>query len=278
MKCERLHLKEFYPFLGADGRDAVLDGYLPYNMPEMHREGQKRRTLLICPGGGYQFVSEREGEAVGAHFLAAGFNVFVLHYSVGTHRFPAQICEVAAALDLICAHADAWNCDTARLALLGFSAGAHLAAHYATAFDCEAVRAHFPNSRNVQAVLLGYPVISAAAGLAHPGSFEHLCGHYPLTAEEEAFFSCDRRVSDKTPPTFLWHTAADKTVPIANSLRYAEALAAHGVTFEMHVYPFGWHGLATADGETAKDALAPQIARAHAWLGDAVRFLADILA
>ena len=61
MKCETLHLKEIYPFLGGDGRDAVLDCYLPYNMPEMHREAQKRKTLLICPGGGYYFVSEREG-------------------------------------------------------------------------------------------------------------------------------------------------------------------------------------------------------------------------
>ena len=129
MKCETLHLKEIYPFLGGDGRDAVLDCYLPYNMPEMHREAQKRKTLLICPGGGYSFVSEREGEPIAVHFLAAGYNVFVLHYSVDVHRFPAQICEVAAAVELIRARADAWNCDAERLALLGFSAGGHLAAH-----------------------------------------------------------------------------------------------------------------------------------------------------
>ena len=118
MKCETLHLKDIYPFLGEDGRDAVLDCYRPYNMPEMHREGQKRKTLLICPGGGYQFVSEREGEPVALHFLAAGYNVFVLHYSVDTHRFPAQLCEVAAAVELIRARADAWNCDAERLAQL----------------------------------------------------------------------------------------------------------------------------------------------------------------
>ena len=87
MKCETLHLKEIYPFLGGDGRDAVLDCYLPYNMPEMHREAQKRKTLLICPGGGYSFVSEREGEPIAVHFLAAGYNVFVLHYSVDVHRY-----------------------------------------------------------------------------------------------------------------------------------------------------------------------------------------------
>lgn len=278
MKCETLHLKEIYPFLAEDGRDAVLDCYRPYNMPEMHREGQKRKTLLICPGGGYQFVSEREGEPVALHFLAAGYNVFVLHYSVGTHRIPAQICEVAAAVELIRAHSDDWNCDPERLALLGFSAGGHLAAHYATAFDCAAVRAHFPASRNVNAVLLGYPVITAEAGVTHSGSFEHLCGHFPLTAEEEKQFSCDCLVRPGMPPTFLWHTAADKTVPVANSLRYAAALSAACVPFELHVYPFGWHGLATVDAETAANALPQNIRPAHAWLADAVRFLGDVLA
>ena len=129
----------------------------------------------------------------------------------------------------------------------------------------------------MNAVLLGYPVISAAAGLAHAGSFEHLCGHYPLTAAEEEQFSCDRLVRDDTPPTFLWHTAADKTVPVANSLRYAEALAAHGVPFELHVYPFGWHGLSTADDETAANPLPAKLKPVHAWLADAVRFLGDVL-
>ena len=278
MKCETLHLKEIYPFLGGDGRDAVLDCYLPYNMPEMHREAQKRKTLLICPGGGYSFVSEREGEPIAVHFLAAGYNEFVRHYSVDVPRFPAQICEVAAAVELIRARADEWNCDAERLALLGFSAGGHLAAHYATAFDCAAVRAFFPASRNVNAVLLGYPVITAETGVTHAGSFEHLCGHFPLTADEEAQFSCDRLVRDDTPPTFLWHTAADKTVPVANSLRYAAALAAHGVPFELHVYPFGWHGLSTADAETAANPLPKNIQPVHGWLADAVRFLGDVLA
>ena len=83
---------------------------------------------------------------------------------------------------------------------------------------------------------------------------------------------------DDTPPTFLWHTAADKTVPVANSLRYAAALAAHGVPFELHVYPFGWHGLSTADAETAANPLPKNIQPVHGWLADAVRFLGDVLA
>lgn len=279
MQCEILHLKDFYPFLGENGRDAALDCYLRYNMAEMHRETQRRKTLLICPGGGYHFVSEREGEPIAMHFLAAGYNVFVLHYSVDTHRFPAQLCEVAAAVSLICTHADAWHCDTERLALLGFSAGGHLAAHYTTAFDCDAVHAYFPQSRNVNAAVLGYPVITADETLAHPGSFRHLTGHFPLTEEEKQRFSCECLVRDDTPPTFIWHTAADQLVPVTNSLRYAEALAAHGVPFELHVYPHGGHGLATADSETLSLAPVPAyVAPVQRWIADAIRFLDGIFA
>ena len=252
MKCETLHLKEIYPFLGGDGRDAVLDCYLPYNMPEMHREAQKRKTLLICPGGGYSFVSEREGEPIAVHFLAAGYNVFVLHYSVDVHRFPAQICEVAAAVELIRARADAWNCDAERLALLGFSAGGHLAAHYATAFDCAAVRAFFPASRNVNAVLLGYPVITAETGVTHAGSFEHLCGHFPLTADEEAQFSCDRLVRDDTPPTFLYYGTADRAVPPeTNAIPYYVALRKAGVKTAIVGYENLGHALGLGKGTAA---------------------------
>lgn len=275
MRLERIRLTEIYPFLGADGRDAVLDCYLPDDLAELHREPQQRRTLLICPGGGYRFVSAREGEPIAMHFLAAGYAAFVLHYSVETHRFPAQLCEVAAAVELICARAAQWNCKAEPPALLGFSAGGHLAAHYATAFDCAEVRARFPQSCNVRALLLGYPVITAAAGLAHEGSFMHLCGHYPLTEEEERQFSCDCLVREDTPPTFLWHTAEDKVVPVANSLRFATALSAHGVPFELHVYPRGWHGMATVDGVTL-DRIPDAIKPAQGWLADVIRFLGDL--
>ena len=265
MKAETIHLKDHFPFLGEHGCDPILDIYLPYNMTEMGRQDQKRASILICPGGGYAGVSQREGEPIGLHFLPEGCNIFVLTYSVAPNRFPTQLREVAAAMELIHRNADLWNCDVDKVAILGFSAGGHLAAHYSTCFDCAEVREVFPASKAVNASILCYPVITADPAYAHMGSFINLTGHDPITAEDMAKFSCNLQITDHTPPAFLWHTAADNGVPVMNSLLYAGALADHGISFELHVYPFGCHGLATVDEHT-NNGLDEQTAHAAAWL------------
>lgn len=256
MRFEILHLRDTFPVLGEAGRDATLTAYLPDNLSEMNRENELRPCLLICPGGGYEFCSQRESEPIALHFLPEGFNVFILNYSTAPHRYPAQLCEVAASMELLYQHADAWHCDTTRIAIMGFSAGGHLAAHYSNAYSCTEVRAVFPNSHPVSAAILCYPVITADSAWAHMGSFDALTGKSERTADEIQKFSCDRLVSAKTPPTFLWHTAVDATVPVMNSLLYAQALAAHHVPFELHVYPQGGHGLSTCDRQTLDEVLS----------------------
>ena len=276
MRCETLHLNQFFPALGADDRDPFLQIYLPYNLEEMHREHQKRPCLLICPGGAYRRISQREAEPVGLQFLSLGYNVFILNYSTAPHRYPAQLREVAAAMELIYQNADGWNCDTDRVALMGFSAGGHLAAHYSTCYDDPRVREVFPESRPVQASLLCYPVITADPDYRHTGSFVNLTGHDPVTEEDQEAFSLERKVTAHTPPTFLWHTAADALVPVENSLRYAAALSACKVPFELHVYPFGAHGRSTADGLSC-DNLDEKTFHAHAWIEAARKWLQLIL-
>ena len=101
MRYEILHLKDFFPALGENGRDATLAAYLPDNLTEMGRDNEAHPSLLICPGGAYCFCSQREAEPIALHFLPEGFNVFILYYSVHPYRFPAQLCEVAAAMELI---------------------------------------------------------------------------------------------------------------------------------------------------------------------------------
>lgn len=273
MHCETVHLKDFYSFLGAEECDARLALYLPYNLAEMHREEQKRPTILLCPGGGYGMCSERESEPIALHYLAAGYNVCILTYSVKPHRFPQQLLEVAAAMELIYANCDTWHCDTEHIAIMGFSAGAHLAAHYANCYDCAEIRARFPESKPVGATVLCYPVITAQADKTHAGSFRNLVGYFPLTEEETERFSIDRQVHDGTPPAFLWHTAADNAVPVQNSLLYAAALSEHKIPFELHVYPFGYHGMSTCDRLTIDGEITRGMAHAQRWMEESLRWL-----
>ena len=250
MNYQVIHLGDFFQELCEEKRDPLLTVYLPDNLTEMGRQERKHPCILICPGGGYAYCSQREAEPVALHFLPEGYNVFVLDYSVAPNRFPAQLREVAAAMEVIHSHADAWHCDVSRVAIMGFSAGGHLAAHYSTCYDWPEVREVFPDSKPVQASILCYPVISADPCVAHLGSFENLLGHSPLTQEETERFSCHLQVTGRTPPAFLWHTAADDCVPVMNSLLYAQALAANRVPFALHVYPVGRHGLSTVDEQT----------------------------
>lgn len=278
MKNFIIHLKDIFPFLGEDGRDPYVTAYLPYNMKEMGREDWKRPCMVVIPGGGYHFCSEREAEVIGMHFLPEGYNVFVLEYSVETHRFPCQLREVAAVLELIHSHADDWNCDPGRVAIIGFSAGGHLACHYSNAYACPEVRQVFPESKPVQAAVLSYPVISADPAFSHRGSFRYLTGREEPTAEDLEKFSCEKLVTAQTPPTFLWHTASDAVVPVNNSLVYAQALDRNKVPFALHIYPEGKHGLATSDLQTnPSEVLTPAVLLTGRWLPDVKDWLKTVL-
>ena len=251
MRVSRVYLKEFYSFLGEDGRNPYADMYLPYNLAEMKRQDQKRPSMVICPGGGYWICSEREAEPIGLKFLDMGFNVFIINYSTansGPHRYPTQLIEVAALFDYMNKNAEELHCDTQKIGIIGFSAGGHLAAHYSNLWDDELIKNQFGATYKPAASVLCYPVISTKT--PHRGSFENLLGHFPETEEEINRFSCEKLVGGQTPPTFLFHTYEDTTVPVQNSICYAKALADNSIPFEMHIYPYGWHGMATSDSLT----------------------------
>ena len=275
MQIVTLHLKDMYPFLGENGADPVLTAYIQQNSIQ----GLEKRTgILLCPGGGYANISPREGEPIALELLAMGCNVFVLKYSVKPIQFPAQLREVAAAMEQIHANAEAWSVDPQKIAIMGFSAGGHLAAHYTNAYNIPEVRAVFPESKQVQASILGYPVISAEALCGHMGSFRNLTGE--TDPFDQAFiekFSCHLLVSEQTPPAFIWHTAADTVVPVVNSLLYAKALAEKKIPFSLHIYPHGPHGLATVDGQT-NATLAPGVEMARTWLPELKTWLENLFA
>lgn len=154
----------------------------------MNRQDELRPCILICPGGGYAICSEQEAEPIALKFLELGFNVFILTYSVAPNRFPTQLLEVAA--------------------IMGFSAGGHLAAHYATMYDCKKVRAQFPKSKAINASILCYPVITADSNYGHQGSFVNLLGHEP-TETEINYFSCDHMTNKPSPTTAYVHQWLD---------------------------------------------------------------------
>ncbi len=265
MVCKRIELKNYFTFLGENGRNPILDIMLPDIMPNDNVGFKKRPSMLICPGGGYSFCCPREAEPIALNFLPEGYNVFVLTYSVAPNKFPTQIREVAAVMELIYKNAEVWHCDTEKIAIIGFSAGGHLAAHYSTMYDCNEVRDVFPDSKPVNATILSYPVITADFKQTHQKSFINLIGHAPESKEEQDYFSCECQVNKNTPPTFIWHTAEDASVPVKNSLLYANALTEHNIPYELHIYPYGFHGMSSCDEHTL-DKVNDITEHNHMWL------------
>ena len=268
MRVFEIDLKEKYAFLGEEGRSPTLTCYLPQNMIAMGRADEMRPTILICPGGGYANCSEREAEPIALKFLNWGFNAVILRYSCAPHRFPVQLLEVAAAFEEIYANAGDWHCDTNKIGIIGFSAGGHLITHYSNAYDCEEVRKIFPNSKKPNFCVPCYPVISADESFAHKGSFINLLGEYP-SGDALKRFSCENLVTPNTPPTFIWHTTEDQSVPVKNSIVYAAALADNKVPFSLHIYPYGVHGISTVDHLTLDDEkLDSKTLLAQVWLDE----------
>lgn len=274
MNIFEIHLKDSFPELCSGNQDPFVKVYLPDNIISMGRGDDLRPCVIVCPGGGYCNCSDREAEVVALPFVAEGYNAFVLNYSCRPSVFPAQLREVAALMELIHQNAETWHCDVDKIAIMGFSAGGHLAAHYSTCYDCAEVREMFPDSKPVQATILGYPVITADPADSHKGSFVALTGHAELTDEDVEKFSLENRVTEHTPPAFIWHTAADNTVPVGNSLRYARALANFRIPFALHVYPYGVHGLSTVDlRANFPEKLDDKISLGASWLPDVFKWL-----
>jgi len=273
MEFLTFRLSERYPFLGSGKGKLTAILQDPFN----NGSREARPALLILPGGGYVCCcSDREGWPIAMSFSELGIQCFVLEYSVAPeHRWPQALLEVSAALDLIRENAEAWHIDPEKLLIGGFSAGGHLAASYCTLRRDPDIARHITGP-DLAGALLCYPVITADPALRHEGSFRSLTGEETVSPDTVARFSLERHVkAGVTPPTFLWHTAEDRSVPVENTLLYAMALSKENIPFSAHIFPKGAHGLATVDSRTVpRDQADPQAAQ---WIGLAKLWLKELL-
>lgn len=220
---------------------------------EAYLVGGHAPSVLILPGGAYSIVSDfNEGKPFAEEFNKRGYNAFVLWYRVGAAaRYPAPMQDVARAMQFIKSHAVEWEIDPAKIALMGSSAGGHLAAFFAAEYD------RFDTEYNgalyglkPSAVVLCYPVITMGE-LTHKVSRRRLLGAFSGKTEQNAA-SVERRVTSEYPPTFLWHNKDDQSVDCRNSEKMAEALRKNGVPCELHLYETGGHGIGLAKGKDAQ--------------------------
>ena len=204
-------------------------------------------AVLIFPGGGYGGrCADKEGTVYAGLFNAVGMHAFVVDYRVAPHHFPAPLVDARRAVRWVRAHAAEYGIDPQKIAVMGSSAGGHLAALVSTyTAPIEGERTDeiddLPFLPNAQ--ILCYPVIcSPDTGLAHVGSYRNLLGEDASIGAQRAVDPA-RLVTETTPAAFIWHTTRDGAVPAPNALQYAQALWAAKVPTELHLFPFGAHGL-----------------------------------
>lgn len=207
---------------------------------------QKRPAMIVIPGGGYSICSDREADPVALAYAKAGYQTFVLRYTVNSKgSWPDPLQDYETAVELICERADQWGIDPEKIAVVGFSAGGHLAA-------CAATIAQ----RKPAAAVLVYPaILKDICDMCQPGL------PYP-----------NEHVTAQTSPCFLVAARDDRTVDIKNTLMMELALAEHGIPFESHIYSYGGHGFSTAEEWVKTNSASERIPN---WVGDSIGWLKE---
>lgn len=236
--------------LGTDESDIpALTVFLPRTM------AANTPAVIVCPGGGYvRLAANHEGRQVASFLNSLGLAAFVLRSRLGPrYHHPVELGDVQRAIRLVRARGASWSLDPGRIGIMGFSAGGHLAMTASTMSDGGKAGAADPIDRvssRPDFAVLGYPVISMTEPWTHQGSKTALLGANP-DAALAGQLSGERAVTKETPPTFLFHTNADTTVPPENSVQYYLALRRASIPAEMHIFEKGAHGVGLANDDAA---------------------------
>lgn len=212
----------------------------------VHRPANANGTaVVICPGGGYGgLVVGPEGHGIAAWLNGHGITGVVLEYRLPAGRHAVPLLDAQRAIRTVRANAREWKIDPARIGIIGFSAGGHLASTAATHFDRGDAKSADPVERvscRPDFAILVYPVITMDE-TTHGGSRTNLLGKSP-SQELVDLYSNEKQVTDQTSPTFLAHARDDTAVVPANSQMFYDALKAHKVPGQYLDLPSGGHGL-----------------------------------
>lgn len=223
----------------------------PQEMPNV----VKRPAVVVCPGGGYLYCSPREADPVAFQFMAEGYQAFVLEYSCGEHAvYPNSLLDLCAAMKMIRENAEKWGVIEDQIAVLGFSAGGHLAASLGVYWNDPEImmRSGCKNGENrPNALMLIYPVISTS-WMENQDQLARMIGDNDWDATYKKL-NLQTGVGKHTPPAFICHTARDAGVPPKDSIYFATALLDAGVPCELHIFPNGGHGMSLATPQVCVD-------------------------
>lgn len=272
MEIKIVNLSELYGIGGT----ATLKCFLHKGDGEMAPYNQNLPAMIAVPGGGYHFVSEREGDPVAVEFFNRHYNAFTLVYDIApAARYPLALTELACAVDYIKTHAEELHVDPKRVFAAGFSAGGHLVGCLANFYKNLPVSE--ANDKKLDAALtgivLGYPVIAPGT---HGGSFENLLGTKDMNAPEVQALSLEKTVTPDNPPCFIWTTAEDTCVDPMATVMYTTALIKNKVTVESHIFPYGWHGASVGDERAFTAEQATHFVRVREWTDLAAKFLESL--
>jgi acetyl esterase/lipase len=254
---------------GAPGAHGTTTNDIPTLTPYLPKlKTATGAAMVICPGGGYVSLSPHEGNDYALWLNQHGVTCFVLRSRLGSagYHYPAEFQDVERAMRWVRAHAEDYKIDPHRVGIMGSSAGGHLASMALTYFDAGNTNSDDPIERESSRPDLGilcYAVISMGE-FAHEGSKTNLLGPNPSHKLVKKL-SSQLQVTTNTPTCFIWCTYQDKTVPMENSLMFAEALRKNHVPFDLHIYQNGRHGLGLAD--------KPPFAHPHPWANDCLFWL-----